>query len=497
MGFLSDEDRAALEGAELVCPRTPLPVQMVSSDEYAPQPQTPAQAEVQARLMDMGGELARHQGLSRRRFFQTSAGMAAAFVALNDVYGPLFSVSRAEAATPDMAEARAEGLRGQLILDMHTHFLRDDTRLTGFVRMREAVGRQGWNPELEGKAQSLEDLKFDNYIKEIFLDSDTKAALISSAPSDIPQDWFLTNGQMAQARERVNGEAGGRRLFTHAIFTPGAPGWLEDLDAALELRPDSLKGYTVGDNTHKATSRHPWRMDDEAVAYKGYEKMAAAGRKIVCVHKGLFSREVEAQFPHLRPYADVRDVAKAAQDWPDLTFVIYHSAYRLGDPAAALRQFEETGRLDWVSDLAEIPERYGVTNVYADLGQVFAQTMIAEPRVCAALMGILIRGLGADHVCWGTDAVWTGAPQWQIEGLRRLEIPEDMRKTHGFAELGPADGPVKSAIFGGNNARLYGVDEAEIAGWSGDRLAQRKAAYLAQGPRPSLRRYGYVRSASA
>ncbi|HMO44242.1 MAG TPA: hypothetical protein PKB04_13190, partial [Phenylobacterium sp.] len=62
MGFLSDEDRAALEGAELVCPRTPLPVQMVSSDEYAPQPQTPAQAEVQARLMDMGSELARHQG---------------------------------------------------------------------------------------------------------------------------------------------------------------------------------------------------------------------------------------------------------------------------------------------------------------------------------------------------------------------------------------------------------------------------------------------------
>ena len=30
-------------------------------------------------------------------------------------------------------------------------------------------------------------------------------------------------------------------------------------------------------------------------------------------------------------------------------------------------------------------------------------------------MGTLIKGLGADHVCWGTDALWTGAPQWQIE----------------------------------------------------------------------------------
>ncbi|WP_305307624.1 amidohydrolase family protein [Phenylobacterium sp.] len=470
---------------------------MVASDEYASQVQSPRQQEVQARLMDMGAELSRHQGLSRRRFFQTSAGMAAAFVALNDVYGPVFSASRAEAATPDMAQERSTALRGQFIMDMHTHFLRDDTRLTGFVRMREAVGQRGWNPDLSGRPQTLEDLKFDNYIKEVFLDSDTKAALISSAPSDIPEDWFLTNSQMAKARERVNAEAGGRRLFTHAIFTPGAPGWLEALDAALELRPDSLKGYTVGDNTHKATSRYPWRMDDEAVAYKGYEKMAAAGRKIVCVHKGLFSAEVEAQFPHLAPFADVRDVGQAAKDWPDLTFVIYHSAYRLGDPAKALAQFEETGRLDWVSDLADIPERYGVTNVYADLGQVFAQTMVAEPRVCAALMGILIKGLGADHVCWGTDAVWTGSPQWQIEGLRRLEIPEDMRVRHGFAELGAADGSVKTAIFGGNNARLYQVDATEVSALENDGMAGRKAAYLAAGPRPSLRRYGYVRSASA
>jgi uncharacterized protein len=28
--------------------------------------------------------------MSRRRFFKTAAGMAAAFVAMNDTYGPLF-----------------------------------------------------------------------------------------------------------------------------------------------------------------------------------------------------------------------------------------------------------------------------------------------------------------------------------------------------------------------------------------------------------------------
>ena len=54
-------------------------------------------------------------------------------------------------------------------MDMHTHFLRDDTRLEGFVRAREAVGKAGWNPALAGKPQTLDDLKFANYFKEIYL----------------------------------------------------------------------------------------------------------------------------------------------------------------------------------------------------------------------------------------------------------------------------------------------------------------------------------------
>ena len=228
------------------------------------------------------------------------------------------------------------------VMDMHTHFLRDDTRLTGFVNMRAAVGRQGWNPDLGGE-QTIEHLKFANYRREIFMDSDTKVALISSAPSDIPEDWFLTNAQMAEARTRVNDEAGSKRRMMHAIFTPGAPGWLEHLQASLELKPDSAKGYTVGDNTHKETARYPWRMDDEAVTYRGYELMAAAGVKNVCVHKGLWNHALDQRFPHLAPFADVRDVAKAAKDWPQLNFIIYHAGYRLGDPERALAEFEQAG----------------------------------------------------------------------------------------------------------------------------------------------------------
>jgi len=63
------------------------------------------------------------------------------------------------------------------------------------------------------------------------------------------------------------------------------------------------------------------------------------------------------------------DVGKAAKDWPNIRFVIYHSAYRWvgGKPEEAWAQFEKTGRLEWTSDLADIPAKYGVSNVYGDL----------------------------------------------------------------------------------------------------------------------------------
>ena len=111
-----------------------------------------------------------------------------------------------------MAQERANALKDQFIMDMHTHFLRDDTRIMTFVDMRNAVGKAGWNKELGSREQTIEDLKFNNYKKEMFLDSDTKISLISSAPSDIEQDWFLTNEQMArgaQEDQRRRGLAAG------------------------------------------------------------------------------------------------------------------------------------------------------------------------------------------------------------------------------------------------------------------------------------------------
>ncbi len=493
MGFLTEDELNQLIPSEMLPHTTPIPTQIVSSDEYIPPPQSEKQKEVEARLLDMGDELGKKQGLSRREFFQSASGMAAAFVAMNDTFCAVFDVTRAEAATPAQAQERADGLRNQFIMDMHTHFLRDDTRIQTFVRQREAVGKAGWNPELVGKPQTIEDLKYNNYFKEVFLDSDTKVALISSAPSDVPQDWFLTNEMTIAARERVNKEAGSKRMYAHAIFTPGQPGWLEHLEHALSMKPDSIKGYTIGDNTNKETSRYPWRLDDEQVTYKAYELCVKHGIKNVCVHKGLFPASVEQRFPHLLAYSDVRDVGKAAKDWPQLNFVIYHSAYRYpggGTAAQGWAEFESTGRSSWVSDLAEIPAKFGVTNVYGDVGQLFAQSVVAEPRLSAALLGIMGKGMGYDHICWGTDAIWSGSPQWQIEALRRLEIPEDMQKKYGFQPLGAATGPVKTAIFSGNSMRIYGVQRR---GDLGDRFGAMKEEYLRNGAARSNLRYGYAR----
>ena len=163
-----------------------------------------------------------------------------------------------------------------------------------------------------------------------------------------------------------------------------------------------------------------------------------------------------------------------------------------------MAEFEQTGRIKWATDLAEIPAKFGVSNVYGEIGTSFATCAVANPALAAALVGTLVRGLGTDRVLWGSDSVWYGSPQWQIEALRRLEIPAEMRKKHGFAPLGPADGLVKTAIFSANAARLYGVQtRTTLDAITNDRIAAIRAAYVAGGGTRSNARYGYVHRATA
>jgi uncharacterized protein len=492
--FLSDADLATLRAADESTTPLPLPTQMISNGEYTPLPQTEAQREVEARIEGYADSLASRHGMRRREFLASSAGLAAAFMAMNEVFGPVFTTSRAEAATPGDADERSRALGSQFIIDCQTHFVRDDYGQQMLI-MAARFAKEHWNPALSG-VDGLARFKFQNFVKEIFLDSDTKVALISGSPTDEAELMFLSNDQIAAARDIVNKIAGSLRAMGHGIVTPGAPGWLDEVERVLEtLKPQSLKGYTIGDPLYQTKKKSNWRLDDERNVYPLYEKMLKAGVRTLCVHKGLMPADYRTSWPDLWEYATVWDVGKAARDWPQINFVIYHSAMRpfIELPDRELAQFEATGRFDWVSGLADIPRKYGVRNVYGELGTCFANTCVTHPKLAAALVGTLARGLGADHVIWGTDCVWWGSPQWQIEALRRLEIPAEMQAAHGFTPLGPADGAVKTAIFGGNAARLYALDPAAPVGaMRTDGIAALRTEYQAAGGQRSNLRYGYV-----
>ena len=87
------------------------------------------------------------------------------------------------------------------------------------------------------------------------------------------------------------------------------------------------------------------------------------------------------------------------------------------------------------------------------------------------------------------NVVWYGSPQWQIEALRRLEIPEDMQKKYGFAPLGDANSAAKQLIFGGNATKFYKIRlkaayNTKMPAFSEDRLASLKNEYALAANKP-------------
>jgi hypothetical protein len=497
--WLSEREQRLVAGAETASAATPIPTQIVSNGEYLPPKQSATQKRLEARINQLADTNAGRLGLNRRQFFRTGCGMAAAFVAMNEIYGGnVFQVTPAEAREPELVQARTLSLAGQVIFDVQTHFVRDDFDHKELLDLAK-FAKANWNPKV-ADVDSLARFKFQNFVKEIYYDSDTSLALLSGAPFDDPTWWFLSNEQIVKARELLNDFAGSKRLLAHSVITPKQPGWMDEVDKAIAVyKPDSWKGYTIGDPLNP--SKFPWRLDDEAVMYPFYEKAVKAGITTICIHKGLLPPDYEKAFAGVWEYATAWDIGKAAKDWPQMNFVMYHACLRPAFelPDQAWSEFEQTGRIRWASDLAEIPQKFGVTNVYAELGTAFANSAVSHPKFCAALVGTLVKGLGADHVLWGTDTLWYGSPQWQIEAMRRLEIPEDMQKKYGFAALGDANSVTKQQIFSGNGMRMYNLavkkaENTRMPAFSEDRFAALKKEYTRAAAEPSNLRYGYVRA---
>ena len=184
--WLSEREQRLVAGAEEASAATPIPTQIVSNGEYLPPPQSATQKRVEQRINALADLNGKRLGLSRRQFMRTSCGMAAAFLAMNEIYGPVFQVEAAEQHDPEMMLARAQSLAGQFIFDVQTHFVRDDFKHEELLGLAQFAS-QHWNPKMkEEGVTSLARYKFQNYVKEIYYDSDTSLALLSGAPFDDP-----------------------------------------------------------------------------------------------------------------------------------------------------------------------------------------------------------------------------------------------------------------------------------------------------------------------
>jgi hypothetical protein len=62
-------------------------------------------------------------------------------------------------------------------------------------------------------------------------------------------------------------------------------------------------------------------------------------------------------------------------------------------------------------------------------------------------------------VLWGSECVWYGSPQPQIEAFRTFQISQQFQDMYGYPALTPA---IKAKIFGLNSAAVYGVDPNEV-----------------------------------
>jgi uncharacterized protein len=456
----------------------PLPTQIASNEEFIPPPQSPEQREVEARALEIAAQEARRAGTSRREFLRSAGGMAAAFLAMNQVFGPCYEVDAAELQEP--AARRERWPKDLFIFDVQTHHV--DTEQDWFDTTEEGRQVKEFLRLLRGRpGEGIEQLNRDHYVKEVFFDSDTVMAVISGVPT---REWdrnILPPDQMVATREHVNALSGSRRVLSHGLLRPNLGlKELEEMERQVKvLQIDAWKMYTGAELGENA-----WWLDDEKTAYPFWERTEKLGVRNVCVHKGLplglFNEE------HCRP----RDVLKAARDFPRLNFIIYHSGF-LGF-GARYRQLAggNPQEIPWVSDLLrDLKASPEVKNVYFELGSTFNQTSMFAPEVCMHMLGQMLQVVGEERILWGTDAVWGGSPQSQIERLKRLRIRDELVEKHGYPQLTPA---VKEKIFGLNAARLFGIDpKASLKAVADDRLSRLKEGY-ARRPAPSNTQFGWI-----
>jgi len=571
-GRVWEEDHTWLDAAQRAqCARahesgtfeSPIPTEMISNGEYMPAPQTHKQKQVEERIEELSETASKKLGMDRRRFLASTGGMAAAFLAMNEVFGRFFSVNPIEMFEPE-AYAQAGTPRDLFVFDDQLHMVRGSQAAAGMglralsqgpssgggrnaMNPRNVPDERGdawgvWNPALVGLPNKPENFLITQFIKDVYLDSQVNIALLSNVTASVinlnnqprrpPRNVrealsgeILTAAQTAAARNFVNEISGSTRMLAHGLLYVGK-GNLEYIQQQTdENKPDSWKGYNVSnaakvDNDPTSPMRQ-WRHDDEQVAYPTFElinklypklKAQKPGFNNICVHKGLTNAEpVRPEIGH------PADLPKAAKDWPNLNFITYHACIQPAFFMYDALQDVKSGKLregvpdiKWTTEYALFVRPY--KNTYAELGTTWASSIVTFPTVAAHLMGQLMKFMGPDRIVFGSDSVWYGSPQWQIDAMWRFQIPEDLQKKYGYPAL---TDDAKRKILGLNSAKLYGVDPKqqfkpvpkdyekrmtpelrrimELPAQTGDNLSKIKEQYVALGVERRNTRYGWIR----
>src|SRR5262245_55886899 len=110
--------------------QSPIPTQMISKSEYMPAPQTKKQKQVEQRIKELSETASKKLGMDRRRFLASTGGMAAAFLAMNEVFGRFFNVDVIEMFEPE-AYAQAGTPRDLFVFDDQLHMVRGSQAAAG------------------------------------------------------------------------------------------------------------------------------------------------------------------------------------------------------------------------------------------------------------------------------------------------------------------------------------------------------------------------------
>ena len=241
-------DIEKLDQAEDLSFNSPVPTQIISNGEFTPQPQSDQQKQVEERVKELADTHGKKQGLSRRKFLGYRGGFSGGLRCDEMKSMGRYSTSawRKRPIVTWRKSAPSCLPASSFSMTRPTWFMTASRRkaCSGLATSRRKTGTR----PLKKEELTLAYYKFDNYMRQMFVNSDTKIALLSGAPFDDESWTLLPNDHLADTVEMVNKMAGTRRMLGHFVMTPGKPGWMEAIEKSLEEgRHDGWKAYTIGD----------------------------------------------------------------------------------------------------------------------------------------------------------------------------------------------------------------------------------------------------------